>query len=149
LEIKNKKSMKTLKYTLLSILFLSIYSCGKYEEGPGFTLLSKSARMCQKWRPIQSVDGSTGVITNIDSDGSYIEFVKDGSIQFYNKDLMSFIGIDAVSGTWEFSDDKTQVTYSYDVLGLNTTELKTIKKLKINSLGLENSNGDKIYYEYY
>ena len=25
--------------------------------------------MCQKWRPIQSVDGSTGVITNIDSDG--------------------------------------------------------------------------------
>ena len=141
--------MKTLKYTLLSILILSIYSCGKYEEGPGFTFLSKSARMCQKWRPIQSVDGSTGVITNIDSDGSYIEFVKDGSIQFYNKDLMSFIGINAVSGTWEFSDDKTQVTYSYDVLGLNTTELKTIKKLKINSLGLEDSNGDKIYYEYY
>ena len=28
-------------------------------------------------------------------------------------------------------------------------ELKTIKKLKINSLGLEDSNGDKIYYEYY
>jgi hypothetical protein len=134
--------MKTLKYTLVSILILSIYSCGKYEEGPGFTFLSKSARMCQKWRPIQSVDGSTGVITNI-------EFVKDGSIQFYNKDLMSFIGIDAVSGTWEFSDDKTQITYSYDVLGLNTTELKTIKKLKINSMGLEDNNGDKIYYEYY
>ena len=56
--------MKTLKYTLLSILILSIYSCGKYEEGPGFTLLSKNARMCQKWRPIQSVDGSTAVITN-------------------------------------------------------------------------------------
>ena len=62
---------------------------------------------------------------------------------------MSFIGIDAVSGTWEFSDDKTQVTYSYDVLGLNTTELKTIKKLKINSLALEDDNGNKIYYEYY
>ena len=48
---------------------------------------------------------------------------------------MSFIGIDAVSGTWEFSDDKTQVTYSYDVLGLNTTELKKLLKKKINSLG--------------
>ena len=90
--------MKTLKYTLLSIIILSIYSCGKYEEGPGFTILSKSARMCQKWRPIQSVDGSTDVITNIESDGSYIEFVKDGSIQFYNKDQMSFLGIDAVAG---------------------------------------------------
>ncbi|MDB2482898.1 hypothetical protein OAN44_01345 [Flavobacteriales bacterium] len=141
--------MKTLKFTLLSILILSIYSCGKYEEGPGFTLLSKSARMCQKWRPIQSVDGSTGVITNIDSDGSYIEFVKDGSIQYYNKDQMSFLGIDAVAGTWEFSDDKMQVSYSYDVLTLNTIKLETIKKLKINSLGLEDNNGNKIYYEYY
>lgn len=141
--------MKTLKYTLLSILILSIYSCGKYEEGPGFTLLSKSARMCQKWRPIQSVDGSTGVITNIDSDGSYIEFVKDGSIQYYNKDQMSFLGIDAVAGTWEFSDDKMQVSYSYDVLTLNTIKLETIKKLKINSMGLEDNNGNKIYYEYY
>ena len=141
--------MRTLKYTLLSILILSIYSCGKYEEGPGVTFLSKSARMCQKWRPIQSVDGSSGVITNIDSDGSYIEFVEDGSIQYYNKDQMSFLGIDAVAGTWEFSDDKMQVSYSYDVLTLNTIKLETIKKLKINSLGLENANGDKIYYEYY
>ena len=82
-------------------------------------------------------------------DGSYIEFVKDGSIQFYNKDLMSFVAIDAVSGTWEFSDDKLQVTYSYDVLGVSYNELKTIKKLKINSLALEDDNGNKIYYEYY
>ena len=141
--------MKTFKYILLSIIILSIYSCSKYEEGPGFTFLSKSARICQKWRPIQSVDGSSGVITNIDSDGSYIEFVKDGSIQYYNKDQMSFLGIDAVAGTWEFSDDKMQVSYSYDVLTLNTIKLETIKKLKINSLGLENANGDKIYYEYY
>ena len=141
--------MKTFKYILLSIIILSIYSCSKYEEGPGFTFLSKSARICQKWRPIQSVDGSNGVITNIDSDGSYIEFVKDGSIQYYNKDQMSFLGIDAVTGTWEFSDDKMQVSYSYDVLTLNIIKLETIKKLKINSLGLENANGDKIYYEYY
>ena len=141
--------MKNIKYTLLSIISLSIFSCAKYEEGPGVTLLSKSARMCQKWRPIQSVDGSTEVITNIDSDGSYIEFVKDGSIQFYNKDLMSFVGLDAVSGTWKFSDDKLQVSYSYDVLGVSYNKLKTIKKLKINSLALEDGNGNKIYYEYY
>ena len=141
--------MKTLKYTLLSILILSIYSCGKYEEGPGFTFLSKSARMCQKWRPIQSVDGSTGEITNIDRDGSYIEFIKNGTIQYYNKNQMSFLGIDAVTGTWEFSEDKTKVTYSYDVLNLNTIKLETIKKLKINSLALEDDNGNKIYYEYY
>ena len=62
---------------------------------------------------------------------------------------MSFLGIDAVTGTWEFSEDKTKVTYSYDVLNLNTIKLETIKKLKINSLALVDGNGDKVYYEYY
>ena len=141
--------MKSFKIILPFFMLLAFISCSKYEEGPGITLLSKSARMCQKWRPIQSVDGSTGEITNIDRDGSYIEFIKNGTIQYYNKNQMSFLGIDAVTGTWEFSEDKTKVTYSYDVLNLNTIKLETIKKLKINSLALVDGNGDKVYYEYY
>ena len=39
-----------------------------------------------------------------------------------------------------FLEDKTKVTYSYDVLNLNTIKLETIKKLKINSLALVDGN---------
>lgn len=141
--------MKLLKYPFILILFLSLVNCGKYEEGPGFSLLPKATRLQQKWRPIQFVDASTSVVTEIDRDGSYIEFIKGGTLQYYDDGLMSFIGVAAATGTWEFSSDKTQVTISYELLGLSSTSTYTINKLKINSLALIDENGDKTYYEYY
>ena len=111
-----------------------------------------------KWRPIQYVDGNTGEIFDIDSDGSFIEFLKDGTIQFKDVDNFNQAGIDVANGSWEFSEDKTQVTFNYFVssVNLDDTQTCTINKLKINSLALIlTSNwvgyqtGDKIYYEYY
>ena len=67
-------------------------------------------------------------------------------------------GIDVAGGTWEFSEDKTQVTFNYLVssVNLDDTQTCTINKLKINSLALiltsnwvGYQSGDKIYYEYY
>ena len=34
----------------LSVVAVSISSCGKYEEGPKFTLLSKKARITNTWK---------------------------------------------------------------------------------------------------
>ena len=150
------KSSNLIKLFTLSFLFVSLFSCGKYEEGPSISLLPKNSRLQQKWRPIQSVDGSNGTVTNIDNDGSYIEFKKGGTTQYYYHDIMSFIGVDAATGTWAFSRDKTQLIHTADAIQMAgitvwpTSETTyTIKKLKINSLGLESENGDKTYYEYY
>ncbi|MBM76965.1 MAG: hypothetical protein CL846_00640 [Crocinitomicaceae bacterium] len=145
-----------IKIFTLSFLIVTIFSCGKYEEGPSISLLPKNSRLQQKWRPIENVDGSNGTVTNIDNDGSYIEFKKGGTTQYYYHDVMSFIGVDAATGTWAFSDDKTQVIHTTDDIQLagitvwpSSTTTYTITKLKINSLGLESENGDKTYYEYY
>ena len=62
---------------------------------------------------------------------------------------MSFIGVAAATGTWEFSSDKTQVTVYYELMGLSSTTTYTINKLKINSLALIDEDGDKTYYEYF
>lgn len=147
--------MKLLRLSLFTLIIFSLVNCGKYEEGPGFTLLPKSNRLQQKWRPIQLVE-SNGTINNIDSDGSYIEFIKGGTTQFYYKDIMAMIGIDGATGTWTFSDDKTQIIHTTDPIqsfGItifpSTTDSITIVKLKINSLGLVDENGDKTYYEYF
>ena len=99
-----------------------------------------------------------GEIYDIDSDGSFIEFIKDGTIQFKDVDNFNQAGIDVAEGSWNFSEDKTQVTFNYFVssVNLDDTQTCTINKLKINSLALIlTSNwvgyqaGDKIYYEYY
>ncbi len=150
--------MKFIKLSTSLFLLLAILSCSKYEEGPRFTLIGKTTRLCQKWRPIQYVDGITGEIFDIDSDGSFIEFLKDGTLQFKDVGYFSQAGIDVAGGTWNFSEDKTQVTFNYVVtsVGVDVTQTCTITKMKINSLALVLSSswvgyesGDKIYYEYY
>lgn len=143
------KRAHLIKIFTLSFLIVSLISCSKYEEGPSISLLPKNSRLQQKWRPIQSVDSGSNTVTNIDSDGSFLEFIKGGSLQYYNDATMSFIGVAAATGTWEFSSDKTQVTITYELAGFSATNTYTINKLKINSLALIDDNGDKIYYEYY
>lgn len=138
--------MKKLSFLLILAVLISgatFTSCGKYEEGPGFSLLPKKSRLQQKWRPIESVS-SNGTVTTIDHDGTYTEFVKGGTIKAY--DGGANIGIE---GTWEFSSDKTALNVTYTVFGFTSSSTLKILKLKINALGLEDENGNKTYYEYF
>ncbi len=143
------RPINLIKLFTLAFLLASLFSCSKYEEGPSISLLPKNSRLQQKWRPIQYVDSGSSTITDIENDGSFTEFIKGGSLQYYNHDLMSFIGVAAAAGTWEFSSDKTQVTITYELAGFSATNTYTINKLKINSLALIDEDGDKTYYEYY
>ena len=132
--------MKLAKYAFSLVIILSLITCGKYEEGPGFSLLPKSTRLQQKWRPIEKFNASSNTIESIDRDGSYIEFVKDGSFKIFDDASMGQLGIDGLVGNWNFSEDKSAVTYeySYELLGVTVwtfSRTDTIVKMKINSLG--------------
>ena len=146
--------MNIIKITFLASALLFLTGCGKYEEGPGFSLLPKSTRLQQKWRPIEKFDASSNTLESIDSDGSYIEFVKDGSFKVFEDATMGQLGIEGLVGTWNFNEDKSAVDYEYSYQALGVTlwtvsRTDTIVKMKINSLGLKRANGDKYYYEYF
>ena len=96
---------KTKIYLFLSIaviISLAITSCGKYEDGPGFSLLSKTARMTNKWE-LKSVDGEI-----IPAGEIVWEFKKDGEA------TISYGGLGTETGTWEFSDDKEDLFLEFD-----------------------------------
>ena len=96
---------KTKIYLFLSIaviISLAITSCGKYEDGPGFSLLSKTARMTNKWE-LKSVDGQT--ITG----GEVVWDLKKGG-----EATISYGGFGTETGTWEFSDDKEDLFLEFD-----------------------------------
>ena len=96
---------KTKNYLFLSIaviISLAITSCGKYEDGPGFSLLSKTARMTNKWE-LKSVDGEI-----IPAGEIVWEFKKDGEA------TISYGGLGTETGTWEFSDDKEDLFLEFD-----------------------------------
>ena len=119
---------KTKNYLFLSIaviISLAITSCGKYEDGPGFSLLSKTARMTNKWE-LKSVDGET-----IPAGEIVLDLKKDGSMSI-NED--GYI----IDGSWEFSSDKEDLRLS--IFG-DEVDLK-IRRLTNKELWLENELED-------
>ena len=118
----------TKNYLFLSIaviISLAITSCGKYEDGPGFSLLSKTARMTNKWE-LKSVDGET-----IPAGEAVLDLKKDGSMSI-NED--GYI----IDGSWEFSSDKEDLRLS--IFG-DEVDLK-IRRLTNKELWLENELED-------
>ncbi len=84
-------SMKNLFINLFVVFFL--FSCGKYENGPSISLRSKKQRICNIWQ------------SNYDNDEIF-EFKEDGSCELYYLSDLPF----KYEGTWEFSDDKSQIS---------------------------------------
>ena len=118
---------KTKIYLFLSIaviISLAITSCGKYEDGPGFSLLSKTARMTNTWE-LKSVDGE------VEAGLVVLDLKKDGSMSI-NED--GYI----IDGSWEFSSDKEDLRLS--IFG-DEVDLK-IRRLTNKELWLENELED-------
>lgn len=97
------------------------------------SLRTKKARLTGVWDTKSYVDADG--TTSTDTDESTIEFTKDGNVTVNSNDPdFPF----ALTGQWEFSDDKEQlkITFSGD------TEAQTIVRLTNKELWLKDSDGD-------
>ena len=118
----------TKNYLFLSIaviISLAITSCGKYEDGPGFSLLSKTARMTNTWE-LKSVDGQTN------TGGEVVWDLKKGG------DASFSFGGATETGSWEFSSDKEDLILEADG-DASTWKIRrlTNKELWVEFAGLE------------
>jgi hypothetical protein len=119
----------SLLFTAFAMLFL--VSCGKYEDGPDFTLRSKTARIAGSWTLEKyMVDGVdlTSQVTSADLALS-LKYDKDGSyteVRFLSGQVVS-----TKSGTWKFSLNKENLVVTltsgtvtaYKILRLTNSEL--------------------------
>ena len=76
-------------------------ACGKYPEGPGFSLRSKVGRLSGEWE-VQEIDGD-------DDYDLTLEFERDGSFEW------SYDGY-SYEGEWEWEDDKERIKIELDDL---------------------------------
>ena len=111
----------TLSILICSLLIGStLLSCGKYEEGPSISFIPKLVRLQQTWKCVEEVSASNIASTPAD-DGSYIEFREGGIYRLYDHSYMNPLNISFLVGTWEFSEDKTQLyincTYTDPLFG--------------------------------
>ena len=126
-----RRTTRTFMYAAVMVLLISFTSCGKYEDGPGFSLASKTSRLTGVWDVVKTdaeFDLSEGDLS--------FEFEKEGDFTLrYNSGNYS----DKDEGDWEWSSDKEviEVTNSNDV-----TEDWEVLRLTNSEFWFEDENKD-------
>jgi hypothetical protein len=125
--------MKTLKFLVMAVVAGTLAtSCGKYDDGPKFSLLSKKTRLVGDW-DIKETTTSGGVTTADNVDDTQT-FKKD-------KTYTSTTGNTTITGTWDFSTDKKLLELTYYSGSNSNTIPKTILRLTQKELWLKDNNG--------
>ena len=114
------KSLKLFSFALLAVVVVLGTSCGKYEEGPGFSLMTKNARVAGVWK-LEKYVSANGTVTNAEADdNTTFEFTKDGSVIItYMDGGVSF----TVNGTWEFTKDKEYIKTTTTFFGVDEVKI--------------------------
>lgn len=105
------KELKNLTYiSIASAAALGISGCGKYEDGPGFSLRSKKARVAGEW-DVKSIGnqllGSQYTIN--------MDFARDGGLTVTSTySYYGYSGGYTYTGSWDFASDKEQLMLTVD-----------------------------------
>lgn len=119
--------LKKISYaSVAGITALSVSSCGKYEDGPNMSLLSKKARVVGSWnvRSIGTEVFPSNYVVNLN-------FEKSGSATF----TYTYAGGGGYTyaGTWDFAADKENLLLNID----GSPELFEIKRLTNKEIWLD------------
>lgn len=128
-----KKTTQKLVLALTIVTALNFVSCGKYEDGPNFSLRTKKARLSGEWEIVR-----IGNI-NFPAEGYSIEmdFSKDGDFEFtYSYFTYSY----SERGEWEFSGDKEELELTID----NEIQKFEILRLTNKELWMESIDGGSV-----
>ena len=112
----------------LSLTAAGISSCGKYEEGPGFSLMSKKARVTNTWK-LTKVEVNGQDNTPSESSYSFTMTLKDDETVSASQTIFGLPY--NVTGTWAFSSDKANLiltanseTSTNEIIRLTNKEMK-------------------------
>jgi hypothetical protein len=132
--------MKKLLFAIFAtaLISLTFSSCGKYEDGPKFSLASKKSRLEGEWKIEKALHNEADVTqsyTSLLGANFTWEIEKDGK---YTQ-----TGNFADSGTWTLGEDKDDITFLSSASG-STAETYRILRLTSKELWMKQtqSNGD-------
>ncbi len=119
------------------------FSCGKYEEGPMFTILTKKSRVVNTWKMDKYFTKGQEVELPDSVRNNTREYKKDGTVIFYNH------GMDDIEGEWQFYQDKKYLLTEFKYNDETYMEKALILKLKQKEMWLEvDMNDTPIEYHF-
>lgn len=130
-----------LKSSLLIGLVVVHSACGKYDDGPNVSLLTKKQRLQRQWDLDEYMNDSGSTLK--DNSSAFWELEKDGDAEFTDDDGTKS------QGKWELDDEKERliVTAEYPFVGTVVLGNFKIKRLTKKELWLYDET-DKITEKY-
>ncbi|MCF8298241.1 MAG: hypothetical protein K9J13_11905 [Saprospiraceae bacterium] len=115
---RNKKLM----LAAAVVIMLNFNSCGKYEDGPMFSLKTKTSRLVGEWEVVK-IDGD-----KVDGD-LIIEFEKGGDFQANAEyEYGGYSYTYSADGEWEWDSKKVGVVIDWDDGGKDDWEITRLTK---------------------
>lgn len=129
--------MKKLTFALILLVATGLVSCNKYEDGPGFSLMTKKARM-----------GGLYTVEFASADGIDVTSAQDWEFDIDKKGFIRqtgyLLGFEInQTGRWEFTNSKKNMKITWDS---GDTEEYQITKLEIFNVWLKSLDGDDIIH---
>ena len=160
------KTQNTLLLAAAAVTVLNFQSCSKYEDGPAFSLRSKTSRLTGEWEVVK-IDGQSVSRYFEEYFASYLgssysfsvnanmtwEFESDGDISSNTSGSVniSYYGYsysyslnNSDNGEWEWEDNKESLDIDWNAAGNVEVE---ILRLTNDELIIENSNGVEYEFE--
>ncbi|MDD3876755.1 MAG: hypothetical protein PHT69_09045 [Bacteroidales bacterium] len=116
-------------FFIVSLVAVIFSSCGKYEDGPSFSLSTKKNRVVNTWK-IEKI-----FVNDVDRTSLFQAFIDSYKVELTSDDkvvetLTSILGTQTNNGTWEFSSGKESIIttisgnkISYRILRLMSDEM--------------------------
>ena len=133
------KTQNTLLLAAAAVTVLNFQSCGKYEDGPAFSLRSKTSRLVGEWE-IVKIYGQ-----NVPSGYNFsMEFESDGDLTYsYSYSYYGYNYNYSFNGEWEWEDNKETIDIQINsAYGSTSTEFEVLR-LTNDELVVEDENNQE------
>jgi len=121
----------------VALIGLTVSSCGKYTDGPDFSLKTKKGRLAGEWVEDTYVNSSGAESTP--TNPATVEFERDGTYKSTHSGI-------TVTGEWEFVSSKEEIKTSFTVSNVVFSDTRKILRLTNTEFWVEGDNDTKIYY---
>jgi hypothetical protein len=127
---------------------IGLTACGKYEDGPNFSLLTKKQRLTGDWEVEKLMDGGVNLIGNgVDIE---MDFDKDGDFEISSSSTYTdnygytYSNSNSFKGEWEFSSDKEEIELDFDDGSYQEIEITRLTNKELEG-ELSEQNMNKVF----
>jgi hypothetical protein len=132
-------------FILLSVFLLSMCACNKYDEGPGFSLRTKTFRASDNWKIARAEKNGIDVTTSVRIN---VNLRSDGAMVYSDTTaIASGDSISSLQGVWEFDHDAENILLVFTDPGGGNVSARIwfILRLAVGELWVKETVGDDLY----